>query len=172
MRPGTTCSQLAEQAVAGGADVIGMAGGDGSQALVAGVAAASGIGFVCVPAGTRNHLAMDLGLDRGDVAGALDAFGAAVERRIDLGLVGERLELPPSGLVGLTVGVLAAASEPELLIATAAEGLLTFDGRRMLHVRPDRPDQRKLTAMLALDVRTTAARHRPRSGCSSSTDAG
>jgi ligand-binding sensor domain-containing protein len=70
---------------------------------------------------------------------------AAVVRRFRTGL-----ELPPSGLVGLTVGVLAAASEPELLIATAAEGLLTFDGRRMLHVRPDRPEQRKLTALLAL----------------------
>ena len=73
-----------------------------------------------------------------------DANGAVV-RRFRTGL-----ELPPSGLVGLTVGVLAAASEPELLIATAADGLLTFDGRRMLHVRPDRPEQRKLTALLAL----------------------
>ncbi len=73
-----------------------------------------------------------------------DANGALV-RRFRTGL-----ELPPSGLVGLTVGVLATASEPELLIATAAEGLLTFDGRRMLHVRPDRPEQRKLTALLTL----------------------
>ena len=55
-----------------------------------------------------------------------DANGAAV-RRLRTGL-----ELPPSGLVGLTVGVLAAGAEPELLIATASEGLLTFDGRRML----------------------------------------
>jgi ligand-binding sensor domain-containing protein len=75
-----------------------------------------------------------------------DANGAAV-RRFQTGI-----ELPPSGLVGLAVGVLAAASEPELLIATAAEGLLTFDGRRMLHVRPDRPEQRKLTALLPLNT--------------------
>ena len=61
-----------------------MAGGDGSQALVASVAAAHELGFVCVPAGTRNHLAMDLGLDRDDLVEALDAFGPAVERRIDL----------------------------------------------------------------------------------------
>ena len=73
-----------------------------------------------------------------------DANGAVV-RRFRTGL-----ELPPSGIVGLAVGALAAAAEPELLIATAAEGLLTFDGRRLLHVRPDRPDQRKLTAMLPL----------------------
>jgi diacylglycerol kinase family enzyme len=78
LAPGDDLLQLAEQAVAGGADVIGMAGGDGSQALVATVATRHDVGFVCVPAGTRNHLAMDLGLDRADVAGALDAFGEAV----------------------------------------------------------------------------------------------
>ena len=67
-----------------------MAGGDGSLALVAGVAARHRVPMVVVPAGTRNHLAMDLGLDRGDVAGALDAYGAAVERAVDLGEVNGR----------------------------------------------------------------------------------
>ena len=89
--PGDDLRGLAEQAVARGADVLGMAGGDGSQALVAGVAAAHDLGFVCVPAGTRNHLAMDLGLDRDDLIGALDAFGPAVERRTDLGWVGDQV---------------------------------------------------------------------------------
>jgi diacylglycerol kinase family enzyme len=79
--------QLAEDAVARGADVIGMAGGDGSQALVASVAARRDVAHVCIPAGTRNHFALDLGLDRDDVVGALDAFGEAVERRIDLATV-------------------------------------------------------------------------------------
>ena len=82
---------LAEQAVAQGADVIGMAGGDGSQALVADVARQHGIPFVCVPAGTRNHFALDLGLDRQDVAAALAAFGDALERRIDLAMLGNRV---------------------------------------------------------------------------------
>jgi diacylglycerol kinase family enzyme len=91
LTPGDDLLALAEQAMADGADVVGMAGGDGSQALVASVASRHDVGFVCVPAGTRNHLAMDLGLDRDDVVGALDAFGEAVERRIDLGLVGERV---------------------------------------------------------------------------------
>jgi diacylglycerol kinase family enzyme len=91
LAPGDDLLQLARQAVAGGADVVGMAGGDGSQALVAGVAATHDVGFVCVPAGTRNHLAMDLGLDRDDVVGALEAFGAALERRIDLGMIGDRV---------------------------------------------------------------------------------
>ncbi|MCE0768231.1 diacylglycerol kinase [Pseudonocardia kujensis] len=85
LEPGQDLVALAEAAVAGGADVLGMAGGDGSQALLADVAARHGLAMVVVPAGTRNHLAMDLGLDRDDVVGALDAFGAAVEHPIDLG---------------------------------------------------------------------------------------
>jgi diacylglycerol kinase family enzyme len=90
VQPGEQLVALAEAAVAGGADVIGMAGGDGSLALVAAVAARHQVPMVVVPAGTRNHLAMDLGLDRGDVVGALDAYGAAVERAVDLGDVNGR----------------------------------------------------------------------------------
>ena len=65
-------------------DVVGMAGGDGSQAIVGSIAAELGLPMVVVPAGTRNHLALDLGLDRDDVVGALDAYGDAVERPMDL----------------------------------------------------------------------------------------
>ena len=89
LRPGDDLRELAERAAAGGADVIGMAGGD-VPGLVASVAAAHGAAYVCVPAGTRNHLAMDLGLDRDDVVGALEAFGPAVERPMDLARVGDR----------------------------------------------------------------------------------
>ncbi len=81
---------LAEQAVADGADLLGVAGGDGTQALVAGIAAAHGLPFLCISAGTRNHFAMDLGLDRDDPATCLDALRDGVERRIDLGLIGDR----------------------------------------------------------------------------------
>jgi diacylglycerol kinase family enzyme len=90
LRPGDDPVALAETAVARGAEVLGMAGGDGSLGLVAGVAARHGVAMVVVPAGTRNHLAMDLGLDRGDVVGALEAFGPAVERIVDLGEVNGR----------------------------------------------------------------------------------
>ena len=69
-----------------------MAGGDGSLAAVAGVALERDLPFVCVPFGTRNHFARDLGLDRDDPLAALDAF-AGEERRIDVGRVGERLFL-------------------------------------------------------------------------------
>lgn len=84
LQRGDDLLELARAAIGRGADVIGMAGGDGSQALVASVAAEAGVPMVVVPAGTRNHLALDLGIDRDDVVGALDAFGDAVERRIDL----------------------------------------------------------------------------------------
>lgn len=91
LEPGDDLLELAEGAIARGAQVIGMAGGDGSQALVATVAARREIAHVCIPAGTRNHFALDLGLDRDDVVGALDAFTDGVERRIDLACVNDRV---------------------------------------------------------------------------------
>ncbi|MGH3072554.1 MAG: diacylglycerol/lipid kinase family protein [Gaiellaceae bacterium] len=78
---------------ASGADTVGMAGGDGSLAAVAEVALAQDLAFVVVPYGTRNHFARDLGLERDDVLGALGAFDAGVERRVDVGRVGDRLFL-------------------------------------------------------------------------------
>ena len=62
-------AEVARQAVAGGADLLGVAGGDGTQALVAGIAAEHGIPFLVISAGTRNHFALDLGLDREDPVG-------------------------------------------------------------------------------------------------------
>ena len=81
---------LARQAVAAGADALGVAGGDGSLGLVAAVAVEADVPFVCVPAGTRNHFAGDLGLDRSNPVAALDAF-AGSERRVDVGVVGDRV---------------------------------------------------------------------------------
>ena len=81
---------LARQAVADGADLLGVAGGDGTQALVAGIAAEHDLPFLVISAGTRNHFAMDLGLDREDPATCLDALTDGVEQRIDLGIIGDR----------------------------------------------------------------------------------
>jgi diacylglycerol kinase family enzyme len=91
LKPGDDLLELAEGAIERGAEVIGMAGGDGSQALVATVAARREVAHVCIPAGTRNHFALDLGLDRDDVVGALDAFTDGFERRIDLARVNDRV---------------------------------------------------------------------------------
>src|ERR1700751_5305539 len=93
LAPGQSLAWLAGEAAAAGADVLGMAGGDGSLAVVAAVAAAHGIPFVCVPAGTRNHFALDVGVDRRDLTGALDAFTEGVERRIDTAEVNGRMFL-------------------------------------------------------------------------------
>jgi diacylglycerol kinase family enzyme len=73
-----------------GADALGMAGGDGSLATVAAAAAQHDLPFICLPAGTRNHFALDLGIVRHDLNGALDAFTAGVERRIDMAEVNGR----------------------------------------------------------------------------------
>jgi diacylglycerol kinase family enzyme len=81
---------LARQAVADGADLLGVAGGDGTQALVAGIAAEHGLPFLVISAGTRNHFALDLGLDRDDPATGLDALTDGEELDVDLGVIGDR----------------------------------------------------------------------------------
>ncbi|MEU8786665.1 diacylglycerol kinase family protein [Streptomyces sp. NPDC048637] len=80
-------AELARRAVDDGADLLGVAGGDGTQALVASVAAARGVPFVVICAGTRNHFAMDLGLDREDPSACLEALTDGVELRVDLGFM-------------------------------------------------------------------------------------
>jgi diacylglycerol kinase family enzyme len=83
-------AEVAREAVAGGADLLGVAGGDGTQALVANVAADHGVPFVVVTAGTRNHFALDLGLDRDDPAACLAALDDGVDVQVDLGSVDGR----------------------------------------------------------------------------------
>jgi diacylglycerol kinase family enzyme len=81
---------LARQAVADGVDLLGVAGGDGTQALVADIAAEHALPFLVISAGTRNHFAMDLGLDREHPDACLDALTDGVELDIDLGTIGGR----------------------------------------------------------------------------------
>jgi diacylglycerol kinase family enzyme len=99
-----------------------MAGGDGSQALVASVASRHGIPFVVVPAGTRNHFALDLGLDRADVVGALDAFGDGVDQRLDLAEVNGRVFVNNASM-GLYAKVVQSAEYRDAKVQTAAEVL-------------------------------------------------
>jgi diacylglycerol kinase family enzyme len=90
--PGDDLVDLAEAAVSRGADALAMAGGDGSQAVVAAIAAEHELPYACIPSGTRNHFALDLGVDREDVVGALGALGeGAGERYVDLGEVNGRV---------------------------------------------------------------------------------
>jgi diacylglycerol kinase family enzyme len=89
--PGTVdVGELARRALANGADLLGVAGGDGTQALVAGIAAEHNIPLLVISAGTRNHFALDLGLDREDPSRCLDALRDGVELHIDLGFIADR----------------------------------------------------------------------------------
>jgi diacylglycerol kinase family enzyme len=126
LEPGDDLGALADDAAAEGADLLGMAGGDGSLAVVASAASAHGIPFVCVPAGTRNHFARDLGLAPDDLLGALDAFTDALEGSIDLADVNGRpfLNNVSLGLYGAAVQRESyRAAKARTLFETAAEAL-------------------------------------------------
>jgi diacylglycerol kinase family enzyme len=88
---GDDLETLVRTAVGQGADAVAMAGGDGSQAVVAAVASDLGLPYACIPSGTRNHFALDLGVDRDDAVGALDALVDGGERAVDLGEVNGRV---------------------------------------------------------------------------------
>jgi diacylglycerol kinase family enzyme len=153
LEPGQDLAGLAEAAVARGADVLGMAGGDGSLGLVAEVAARHGVPMVVVPAGTRNHLAMDLGLDRGNVIGALDAFGVAVERRIDLGQVNGRVFVNNVSL-GLYAQIVRSPEYRDAKVDTALSMLPSMlgPGSRPFDLRFTGPAGERYTAAHVVQV--------------------
>ncbi|GGY35753.1 diacylglycerol/lipid kinase family protein [Streptomyces tanashiensis] len=132
-------AELARGAVADGADLLGVAGGDGTQALVAAVAAEHDLPFLVVSAGTRNHFAMDLGLDRTDPSRCLDALTDGEELRIDLGDVAGRAFVNT-----VSFGVYAdVVQRPEYrdakagTILTLMPDLLLGEGVRRLDARID-----------------------------------
>jgi len=90
-KKGQKIPELANDAVDRGADHLMIAGGDGSQARVADVAIKRDVAFSCIPSGTRNHFAMDLGLDRSDPKKALAAAFDGVEFKVDVGRIAKRL---------------------------------------------------------------------------------
>ena len=105
---GDDLATLVHDAIENGADAVGVAGGDGTQAIVAAIASERGLPYVCVPAGTRNHFALDLGVDRDDVVGALDAFTKGRERVVDLAEVNGRVFVN-----NVSLGVYAEAVQRE-----------------------------------------------------------
>jgi diacylglycerol kinase family enzyme len=146
LEPGDDLLAIAEKAVAAGADIIGMAGGDGSQALVASVASRHGIPHVVVPAGTRNHFALDLGLDRTDVVGALDAYRDGVDLVVDLGEVNGHVFVNNVSL-GVYAAVVQSAEYRDAKVATAASLLpdLLGPGARPMDVRYTLPTGDEVT---------------------------
>jgi diacylglycerol kinase family enzyme len=119
LHPGDDLRRLAEDAVSGGADLLGMAGGDGSQAIVAAVASQHGIPLVVVPAGTRNHFALDLGLDRDDVSGALDAYQDGIDTAVDLAEVNGRVFVNNASM-GVYAKIVQSADYRDAKMQTAA----------------------------------------------------
>jgi diacylglycerol kinase family enzyme len=108
LRRGDDLRELVAAAIERGADGLAMAGGDGSQAIVAAAAAERGLPYACIPSGTRNHFALDLGVDRDDVVGALDAFIDGGEHVVDLAEVNGRVFVN-----NVSLGVYAAAVQRE-----------------------------------------------------------
>ena len=123
--------QLARDAIERGADVLGMAGGDGSQAAVAAIAAEHDVAFVCVPVGTRMDFARDLGLDIEDPAKSLDAFGESLERRIDLGRVNDQVFVNNVSL-GVYGSIVQSPEYRDAKLKTAADMLPALLGEGAL----------------------------------------
>ena len=105
-----------------------MAGGDGSQAIVAAIAAEHGLPYACIPAGTRNHFALDLGVDRDDVVGALEALVDGVERVVDLAEVNGRVFVNNVSLV-FTVTRSSTAPYREAKVRTLLDTVPEVVGR-------------------------------------------
>ena len=124
LKLGDDLEQLVRDAVAAGADALAAAGGDGTQALVASIAAEHDLPFACIPAGTRNHFALDLGVDRDDVVGALDAFVTGGEHRVDLAEINGRVFVN-----NVSLGIYAEAVQ--------REGYRDAKLRTMLDTMPD-----------------------------------
>jgi diacylglycerol kinase family enzyme len=127
LRPGDDLVQLVRDAVANGADALAAAGGDGTQALVATIAAELDLPFACIPAGTRNHFALDLGVDRDDVVGALDAFVNGGERRVDLAEVNGRVFVNNVSL-GLYAEAVQHAGYRDAKLRTVLDTMPDFGG--------------------------------------------
>ena len=150
---GDDLATLVHDAIANGADAIGVAGGDGTQAIVAAIAAERGLPYVCVPAGTRNHFALDLGVGCDDVVGALDAFTNGGERLVDLAEVNGRVFVN-----NVSLGVYAEAVQREGIATPSCER-----SRRRCRPCSAPVETRSICASLAL----TAASTRPARSCSS-----
>ncbi|HEY2373760.1 MAG TPA: diacylglycerol kinase family protein [Gaiellaceae bacterium] len=151
VHPERPLATLVDEAVTGGADALGVAGGDGSLAVVAAAALAQRLPFVCLPAGTRNHFALDVGVDRSDLIGALDAFTDGVERQIDVAEVNGRLFLN-----NVSVGVYGDAvrqptyrdAKARTLLATAAQVLGPSGAAAELELADDRGRPHRNPAVL------------------------
>jgi len=122
---GDDLTELAADAIAEGADAIGVAGGDGSLGYVATATIPAEVPFICIPAGTRNHFARDLGLNRADIVGALDAFDGEI-RMIDYATVNGRVFLNVASL-GLYAETVSDPAYRDAKLETLKETLRSLE---------------------------------------------
>jgi ligand-binding sensor domain-containing protein len=61
-------------------------------------------------------------------------------------------DLPSSSLVALAVGIVADSPEPELIVATAGEGILLFNGHSFRQILPADADVRAITCLLPVSA--------------------
>ncbi|MGW7385238.1 diacylglycerol/lipid kinase family protein [Streptomyces sp. NPDC054794] len=143
-------AELARQAVADGADLLAVAGGDGTQALVAEVAARHDLPFAVIPAGTRNHFALDLGLDREDPAAALEALTDGEEFQIDLGFAADRVFVNNAsfGTYAVVVGDPAYRDRKVRTVLQNLPDLLTGEEAPRLAMRAGQTSAEGLQALL------------------------
>jgi diacylglycerol kinase family enzyme len=127
LQRGDDLLQLVRDAVDNGADALAAAGGDGTQALVATIAAELDLPFACIPAGTRNHFALDLGVDRDDVVGALDAFVNGGEKRVDLAEVNGRVFVNNTSL-GIYAEAVQSSGYRDAKLRTMLDTIPEFTG--------------------------------------------
>src|SRR5215217_9416981 len=153
LAPGEDARIAAIAAVKDGADVLGVAGGDGSVAAVASVAVERELPLMVVPVGTLNHCARDLGLDPMHPLHALGAFHAGHERRVDVGRVNERLFINNVSL-GIYAEMLGDPGyrQDKLGVAQAKLQAAISDRelRRALRITP--PEEAPLESVLAVVV--------------------
>jgi len=164
LTPGADLGGLLRRALDEGADAIAMAGGDGSQATAAAIAAERGVPYACIPAGTRNHFALDLGVDRDDVVGALDALVDGGERVVDLAEVNGRVFVN-NVCIGLYGHAVQRSTYREAKIRTLVETVPEVDGpEAQSEVRWRGPDGVVQQESVGLLVSNNAYRLEPTAG--------
>jgi diacylglycerol kinase family enzyme len=154
LEPGQDMRLTALAAVEDGAQSLAVAGGDGSVAAVAGVAAERDLPLVVVPTGTLNHFARDLGLDPAHPLSALDTFYAAhEERRVDVGRINGHLFINnvSLGLYAQMLGDPGYRQDKLRVAQTKLQAALSApEIRRALRITP--PDEAPLESIVAMVV--------------------
>jgi diacylglycerol kinase (ATP) len=104
--------RLAKEAIAAGADLVGVHGGDGTVMEVASAMRETTVPMAIFPGGTANVMSVELGIPNNDTEAAIDfiARGACIIRQIDMGKVNDGLFLLRVG-IGLEADVMKSTDQ-------------------------------------------------------------